>query len=96
MNKSVEETFTTIITRGKMTPSYLSGLSRVHFQKSPDYIRDKLYEKLRTTDRSKSSTSLHNKKKFLQLRRAMGGNNSVSTGLNRYETENRTNRYGNS
>ena len=31
MNTSVEEHFTTIITRSKMTPSYLSGLSKVHF-----------------------------------------------------------------
>ena len=93
LDTSVEEPFTTIITRGKMTPSYLSGLSKVHYQKSPDYIRDKLYENLRQVDRSKS-TSLLNKKKFLQMRRALGQNYSISTSnINKFEKENQTNRY---
>ena len=60
-----------------MTPSYLSGLSKVHYQKNPDYIRDKLYENLRKIDRSKSS-SLINNKKFLQAKRSMGQANSIS------------------
>lgn len=66
-----EEPFTTIITRSKMTPSYLNSITKVQYQTKPDYIREKLYDKLRMSDRSKSS-SLVNKKKFLQYRRALG------------------------